>query len=98
MRKSLCAFATLLGLIALDLSAYAQPYMLQPGSGVYGVGCYWYRGRHYCNRYCYREVDGYWFCQPRLRDAGSQAPPLMEFYPLAVPAPRLRRYRHRYAQ
>ena len=29
----------------------------------------------YCNRYCYREIDGHHYCQRRLREAGTQAPP-----------------------
>jgi hypothetical protein len=42
-----------------------------------GVGCYWYRGQYFCNRYCYWEVDGYRYCQRRLEAATSQAPPLL---------------------
>ena len=42
-----------------------------------GVGCYWYGGQLYCNRYCYWEIDGYRYCQPRLGNAVSQAPPLL---------------------
>jgi hypothetical protein len=42
-----------------------------------GVGCYWYRGQYFCNRYCYWEVDGYRYCQRRLEEATSQAPPLL---------------------
>lgn len=93
MRKSLLAIAVMLGSVALDWPAYAQPYAQQRGGSVYGVGCYWHRGRHYCNRYCYREVDGYWFCQPRLRGAGSQAPPPLEFYPRSPNHRRLHRQR-----
>jgi hypothetical protein len=42
-----------------------------------GAGCYWFYGQLYCNRYCYWEIDGYRYCQPRLRNAISQAPPLL---------------------
>ena len=80
MRMLLLAITTLSVLAAAVPPAYAQPYGHRE-AGVHGVGCYWHRGRHYCNRYCYREVDGYTFCQRRLRDAGSQAPPPIEFYP-----------------
>lgn len=38
-----------------------------------GVGCYWYRGRHLCARYCYLEVDGKRYCVDREREARSQA-------------------------
>jgi hypothetical protein len=79
MRKLLLAIAALQALVALAPSAYAQAYGRRE-AGVHGVGCYWHRGRHYCNRYCYREVDGYTFCQHRLRAAGSQAPLPVEFY------------------
>ncbi len=41
-----------------------------------GIGCYWYRGRSHCGRYCYIEVDGARYCTERLRDAHSQAPAL----------------------
>jgi hypothetical protein len=77
MRKLLPVIAALLGLAANAASATAQ-YFAAPGLPQ-GVGCYWHRGVHYCNRYCYQEVDGYWFCQPRLRDATSQAPPPVPF-------------------
>lgn len=39
-----------------------------------GVGCYWDRGRQYCSRYCYVEIDGRRYCRERARDAHSQAP------------------------
>jgi hypothetical protein len=42
---------------------------------VYGVGCYWFRGQHYCSRYCWVEIDGYAYCHRNLAEAGSQAPP-----------------------
>jgi hypothetical protein len=85
MRKLLLSIAILQALVA---SGYAQPYG-QREAGVHGVGCYWYRGRHYCSRYCYREVDGYTFCRTRLHSAGSQAPPPV--YPWEADGPRVRR-------
>jgi hypothetical protein len=42
-----------------------------------GVGCYWYRGRLNCSRYCYWEIDGTRYCTRRLREAESQAPMLL---------------------
>ena len=36
-------------------------------------GCYYHRGRRYCARYCYWEVNGRRYCQKRLRQAHSQA-------------------------
>ena len=94
MRKALLAIATLLGLILPNQPVQTQPYEFRAKSAIYGAGCYWHRGRHHCNRYCYREVDGYVFCQPRLRDAGSQAPPPMELYPWEPRDPRPRRDRY----
>ena len=37
-------------------------------------GCYWYRQRQFCSRYCYTEVDGRRFCREREREAYPQAP------------------------
>jgi hypothetical protein len=36
-------------------------------------GCYYRRGREYCGRYCYIEVNGRRYCQERRRDAVPQA-------------------------
>ena len=36
-------------------------------------GCYWYRERRYCSRYCYVEFDGRRFCRERQREAFPQA-------------------------
>jgi len=69
--------AALVCLVTLGFggAALAQSYFPPRASAVYGVGCYWHRGHQYCNRYCYREIDGHHYCQRRLRDAGTQAPP-----------------------
>jgi len=74
MRRALLSTAVLIALLDFGRPAPAQRYepAVPPGE-VYGVGCHWFRGHHYCNRYCYLEIDGYYYCQPRLRDAGSQA-------------------------
>ena len=37
-------------------------------------GCYWYRQRQTCGRYCYVEVNGKRYCQERQHDAHPQAP------------------------
>ena len=81
-RAVVLSMAVLQALLGFGPSAQAQHYepAVPPGE-VYGVGCYWFRGQHYCNRYCYLEVDGYYYCQRRLRDAGSQAPPVVAIYP-----------------
>ena len=84
MRKALLAIAALLGPFGHAAPANAQ--YLPPGE-LRGVGCYWFRGQHYCNRYCYLEVDGSYYCQRRLRDAGSQAPPPAIYLPPFRPPP-----------
>lgn len=51
------------------------------------VGCYWYRQRQYCSRYCYWEVNGRRYCREREREAYSQAP-VVDAVPFVVmPAP-----------
>lgn len=36
-------------------------------------GCYFYRGRRWCGRYCYYEINGKRYCQRRAREAVPQA-------------------------
>lgn len=48
------------------------------------VGCYWYRQREFCTRYCYWEVNGKRYCREREREAFSQAP-VAEVYSVAPP-------------
>lgn len=87
MRRVLFSMAVVHALVLGGPAAQAQRYepALPPGA-VYGVGCYWFRGQHYCSRYCWLEIDGYTYCHRRLSEAGSQAPP-----PVAVVRPP---YRH----
>ena len=51
-----------------------------------GIGCYFERGRTFCSRYCYIEVDGHRFCRERPREARSQAPveglPIIQLTPM----------------
>jgi hypothetical protein len=87
MRRLLLAMAVgpaLAGLAGVGAPAQAQHVgpALPPGQ-VYGVGCYWFRGHHYCSRYCWLEIDGYTYCHRNLSDAGSQAPPPV----VVIPAP-----------
>ena len=39
---------------------------------VEAAGCYYYKGRQYCGRYCYTEVNGKRYCQRFERDAYPQ--------------------------
>jgi hypothetical protein len=50
-----------------------------------GVGCYWYRHRLNCSRYCYWEIDGQRYCTRHAREAESQAPGL--YYDEGPPPP-----------
>lgn len=75
MIRAFSALLYLLGLAALAGPSLAQSHFPPRASSVYGVGCYWHRGHQYCNRYCWREIDGHRYCQERLRGAGTQAPP-----------------------
>jgi hypothetical protein len=78
MPRALLVIAALLAPIGLAAPASAQGYFGQPE--LRGVGCHWHRGQHHCNRYCWREVDGHIYCHGRLREAGSQAPPPVDYY------------------
>lgn len=51
--------------------AYAAP---EPLVTTEGRGCYWYRQRQYCGRYCYTEINGQRYCREREREAYPQAP------------------------
>lgn len=87
----LCAAASLAPAAGLAPAACADPavvYLPAPPPHQ-GVGCYFYRGARYCSRYCYWEVDGFRYCQPRASEAVSQAPyPLLiESYPPGPPPP-----------
>ena len=44
-------------------------------------GCYYYRGREHCGRYCYLEINGKRYCQERYREAHPQAGPEHFFIP-----------------
>jgi hypothetical protein len=82
MRRVLVSMAAWQALLGFGPPAQAQHYQpAVPPGAIYGVGCYWFRGHHYCNRYCYLGIDGYYYCQRRLFDAGSQAPPPVVIVP-----------------
>lgn len=51
--------------------AYAAPERLVTTEG---RGCYWYRQRQYCGRYCYTEINGQRYCREREQEAYPQAP------------------------
>jgi hypothetical protein len=75
VKRFLTALACLTAIGAGASQSLAQSTFPPRGSAVYGANCYWFRGHHYCNRYCWREIDGHRYCQERLRGAGTQAPP-----------------------
>ena len=51
------------------------------------AGCYFYRGRQFCGRYCYYEINGRRYCQRREREAHTQADPALDS---AEPGPTLK--------
>ncbi len=81
MHRPVLAIAIVLGLICSSAVAFAGPRraaslpeIVEAPQGPEGIGCYWERGRQYCSRYCYVEVDGRRYCRERARDAHAQAP------------------------
>lgn len=75
MRRS--CFSALVFLISVADAIAGGPRMAPRGpeaGPIGGVGCYWYRQRSHCGRYCYIEADGARYCTERQRDAHSQAP------------------------
>jgi hypothetical protein len=74
-----------LAVLAWPTGAEAQyrpipPHAVGPVPPLDAAGCYFYRGRQWCGRYCYYEVNGKRYCQRWERDAVPQAP--VEFIPL----------------
>lgn len=73
--------AVLVALLAnsLDASAHGmrKPRGSYEGTWFFGDerGCYWVRGRRYCGRYCYWEVNGRRYCHDRERLAEPQGDP-----------------------
>jgi hypothetical protein len=63
------------------------------GPGPEASGCYFSRGEMYCGRYCYIEIDGKRYCQPRERDAYPQGHVYIEE---SLVGPRSYRQRHRH--
>jgi hypothetical protein len=55
-------------------------------------GCYFSRGEMFCGRYCYIEVNGKRYCQPRERDAYPQGEVYIE--DTVVPLRRSHHHRH----
>lgn len=59
-------------------SASAGRYLRRPAQFLVepageAVGCYWYRQREFCSRYCYYEVNGKRYCHHNQREAHPQA-------------------------
>jgi hypothetical protein len=92
--RLLLAISALLFIAGAPERSGAQPYGYPYPRAVQvpqGVGCYWFRGRLNCSRYCYWEIDGYRYCTRRLRDAHTQAPELL--FDHYAPYPPARGYR-----
>jgi hypothetical protein len=76
MRRVLPVVSTLLIMMVPQGAAATSRLDRQFDRPLYPVeakGCYFRRGREYCGRYCYIEVNGKRYCQERLRDAVPQA-------------------------
>jgi hypothetical protein len=90
-------FAAALALVGLSLVDPASAHRLHRSyawamDGPEASGCYFSRGHMFCGRYCYTEINGKRYCQPRERDAYPQG----EFYiedTVVAPGPS-RRHRH----
>jgi hypothetical protein len=82
--RSCTLVLTLLALVGLPGDTLAQrrgpPALVGPVPPLDAAGCYFYRGRQWCGRYCYYEVNGKRYCQRWKRDAVPQAP--AEFWPV----------------
>ncbi|MGQ0672487.1 MAG: hypothetical protein ACT4N2_06345 [Hyphomicrobium sp.] len=55
------------------------PDLIGPLPPLDAAGCYYYRGREWCGRYCYYEVNGKRYCQRWKRDAHPQAEVEVEY-------------------
>lgn len=76
MRK-LLLIAPALAILAAPHGALGNPrterFVEVPVFPTEARGCYYRRGREYCGRYCYIELNGRRYCQERRRDAVPQA-------------------------
>ena len=88
-RSEICHAANWVSRFDGDFTCRDQQY--EPGTppdadAPEGIGCYFERGRTFCSRYCYIEVDGHRFCRERPREARSQAPveglPIIQLTPM----------------
>jgi hypothetical protein len=79
MRKLRVAVAGFAAWLALDplAAAAGSRYGSKVEQLPEGVGCYWHVGHLFCSRWCYVEIDGFRYCQRRMRDAASQAPAVL---------------------
>lgn len=75
MRRTVIALG--MAVVALPQWALAEPsaerFVEVPAFPIEARGCYFRRGRTYCGRYCYVEINGLRYCQERKRDAVPQA-------------------------
>jgi hypothetical protein len=68
-------------LLAQDRSEHRRGKALPVTGPLEGVdrvdaakGCYWYRQKQYCGRYCYIEANGIRYCREREPEAFPQMP------------------------
>jgi hypothetical protein len=48
---------------------------------LYARGCYWHRGTRHCSQYCYVEINGRRYCNPRESEAVPQGDPYQPVRP-----------------
>jgi hypothetical protein len=86
MRKTFL-IAPVLAILAGPQAAFSGPraesFVEVPVVPIEARGCYYRRGREYCGRFCYVEINGRRYCQERRRDAVPQA----SFYEIWPPLP-----------
>lgn len=73
-----CLFILSAIAVLVSFPAFAGPYYIQRHPNVAfspesdARGCYWYRQREFCSRYCYWEVNGKRYCHHHEREAYPQ--------------------------
>lgn len=76
MRALILVAVTLIGTTPMAVAGQYRPWRTSVAmeGPLEARGCYWYRQRQHCGRYCYTENDGRRFCRRRVYEAVPQAP------------------------
>ena len=101
MTTSVTLFSAITAMALFSLSSGAaahsplRAYDLD-APGPEASGCYFSRGEMFCGRYCYVEINGKRYCQPRERDAYPQGEIYIEESLVGPPYRRGRSYHRRH--